>query len=144
MDETRELNLNELDAVSGGTSGNTVLNSGSFQSETGTGLDIRVDWSVVENGVGEKTVEVQVSSLSFRLSCMEMDNGVELTVNGAVYMGKSAGVECTERGKFVSPLAGFSIPDLSGIVEASAVWHFNGSYSGTPLRDIRATGVFIV
>ena len=43
-----ELSLNDLDDVNGGTAGGSVLNSGSFQSNTGTGLNIRVDIFPVE------------------------------------------------------------------------------------------------
>ena len=62
-----ELSLNDLDDVNGGTAGGSVMNSGSFQSNTGTGLNIRVDWSAVRGVMGEKTLEIQVSTLSYSL-----------------------------------------------------------------------------
>ena len=117
--------------MSGGTSINGILTNGSFQSDTGTGLNIRVDWSVVSDNLGTKTLEVQVSSLSYSLSSIELASGVELTVNGAVYIGKSAAVRYDGKALISTPLASFSIPNLSGTVKLTAVWHFNGSYSGT-------------
>ena len=87
---------------------------GSFQSDTGTGLNIRVDWSVVRGVRGEKTLEVQVSTLSYSLYSIEMPSGVELTVNGAVSVGKSAAVNYSGRSQIASPLASFSVPNLSG------------------------------
>ena len=139
-----ELSLNDLDGVSGGVTGGSVLNSGSFQSNTGTGLNIRVDWSVVKGVMGEKTLEVQVSTLSYSLYSIEMPSGVELTVNGAAFIGKSAAVNYSGRSQITSPLASFSVPNLSGTVQLSAVWHFNGSYSGVALSDIRASGTAVV
>ena len=139
-----ELSLNDLDGVSGGASGGSVLSSGSFRSDTGTGLNIRVDWSVVKDVMGEKTLEVQVSSLSYSLSSIEMPSGVDLTVHGAVYHGKSVAVNYSGRSQIASPLASFSIPNLSGTVQRSVVWHFNGSYSGVALGDIRASGTAVV
>ncbi len=139
-----ELSLNDLEGVSGGAAGGSVLNSGSFQSDTGTGLNIRVDWSVVRGVMGEKTLEVQVSTLSYSLYSIEMPSGVELTVNGAVSVGKSAAVNYSGRSQIASPLASFSVPNLSGTVQLSAVWHFNGSYSGVALSDIRASGTAVV
>lgn len=139
-----ELSLNDLDSVSGGATGGSVLSSDSFRSDTGTGLNIRVDWSVVKDVTGEKTLEVQVSSLSYSLSSIEMPSGVEITVNGAVYHGKSAAVNYSGRSQIASPLASFSIPNLSGTVQLSVVWHFNGSYSGVALGDIRASGTAVV
>ena len=139
-----ELSLNDLDGVSGGAAGGSVLNSGAFQSNTGTGLNIRVDWSAVRGVMGEKTLEVQVSTLSYSLYSIEMPSGVELTVNGAVYIGRSAAVNYSGRSQITSPLASFSIPNLSGTVQLSTVWHFNGSYSGVALSDIRASGTSVV
>ena len=140
----KELSLKDLGGVSGGTSGGSLLSSGFFQSNTGTGLNIRADWRVVKGDTGEKTLEVQVSSLSYSLSSIELPNGVELNVNGAVYIGKSAAVCYNGSGQIASPLASFSVPNLSGTVQLSVVWHFNGSYSGVALRDIRASGTVIV
>ena len=139
-----ELSLNDLDSVSGGAAGGSVLNSGAFQSDTGTALNIRVDWSVVRGVMGEKTLEVQVSTLSYSLYSIEMPSGVELTVNGAVYHGKSAAVNYSGRSQIASPLASFSIPNLSDTVQLGVVWHFNGSYSGVTLSDIRASGTAVV
>ena len=124
--------------------GGSVLNSGFFMSDTGTGLNIRADWSVVRGVAGEKTLEVQVSTLSYSLNSIEMPSGVELTVNGAVFIGKSAAVNYSGRSQIASPLASFSVPNLSGTVQLSVVWHFNGSYSGTALSDIRASGTAVV
>ncbi len=139
-----ELSLNDLEGVSGGVTGGSVLNSGSFQSDTGTGLNIRVDWSAVRGVTGEKTLEVLVSTLSYSLNSIEMPGGVELTVNGDVYVGKSAAVNYSGRSQITSPLASFSVPNLSGTVQLGAVWHFKGSYSGVALGDIRASGTAVV
>ena len=73
------MSLNDLNGVGCGTAGSSVLNSGAFQSDTGTGLNIRVDWSVVRGVMGEKTLEVQVSTLSYSLYSIEMPSGVVLS-----------------------------------------------------------------
>ena len=140
MNNDRKLTPDDLDAVSGGTSGGSVVNSGSFKSNTGTALDIIVDWSVVRDSLGENTLEVQVFTQSYSLTSIALENGVELTVNGTMYRGRSAAVNYSGRTLATSLLASFSIPNLSGPLCLSAVWHFNGTYSGTPLTDIRAEG----
>lgn len=139
-----ELSLNDLAAVSGGTSGGNALSSGFFQSNTGTGLNIRVDWSVFSDGAGGKKLEVQVSSVSYSLSSIALPSGVELNVNGSVYVGASAAVSYAGKSQIASPLAGFSIPDVSGSVQLTAVWHFNGTYSGVTLNDIQAAATIVV
>ena len=65
-------------------------------------------------------------------------------MNGSVYVGKSAAVSYGGKALIATPLASFSVPNLSGMVQLAAVWHFNGSYSGKALRDIRAAGTAYV
>ena len=38
-------------------------------------------------------------------------------------------------------LAGFTIPNAVGPAYMTAVWHFNGTYSGVPISSITASGV---
>ena len=40
-------------------------------------------------------------------------------------------------------LANFSIPNVSGALNLTAVWHFNGTYSNTPIGDVRASGTVV-
>ena len=116
--EKKILSENELNQVAGGFGGSTIA-SGSFTSNTGTQLNLLVNWSVQTDGY----LYVDVCATSYSL--YSNGGGVELTANSPV----------TNR------LASFAIPGLSGAVSLSAVWHFNGSYSGTPIGDIRASGV---
>ena len=53
----------------------------------------------------------------------------------------SAPVEYGGSTMIVNRLASFTVPGVSGAVSLSAVWHFNGSYSGVPIGDIRANGI---
>ena len=79
-----ELGVDQLEGVAGGAGGYGTT-QGSFQSNTGTYLDIVVNWSAVDNGAGSKTLNVDVSTLSYKLYTSADYNGVQLTVNGAVY-----------------------------------------------------------
>ena len=139
-----ELNLNDLDGVSGGVSGGTVAAQGSFVSNTGTYLNILVNWASVVDAAGRKTLEVTVYSQSYSLSSIAMETGVELTVNGAIYHGASNAVSYSGRAMANHLLASFSIRDLPGVVNLSAVWHFNGTYSGKALGDIRAEATITI
>ncbi len=141
--EVENLTLEELDEVSGGAGSGTAC-SGSFRSNTGTGLNILVEWNVVAGLLGDKTLEVKVSTWSYSLSNTSLDNGVELHVNGALYLAKSNPIDYRGAEQSANLLASFSIPNLSGTVSLSVVWHFRGSYSGVALNEIRAEGTAIV
>lgn len=136
--EKKILSENELNQVAGG-SGGSVLASGSFASSTGTQLNLLVNWSVQADSYGQKTLYVDVCSTSYSLYCS--GGGVELTANGMLYTAQGPAINYGGRTMVTNRLASFSIPGVSGAVNLNAVWHFNGSYSGVPISDIRANGV---
>ena len=129
---------NELNQVAGGAGG-AVIASGSFTSNTGTQLNVQVNWSAQSGGAGQKTLYVDVCANSYSL----YSNGgaVELTANGLVYAASAAPVNYGGKTPVTNRLASFAIQGVSGAVNLSAVWHFNGTYSGRAIGDIRASGI---
>lgn len=136
--EKKTLSDNELNQVAGGFGGGAIA-SGSFASSTGTQLNLLVNWSVQADAYGQKTLYVDVCSTSYSL--YTVGGGVELTANGMVYVGTAAAVNYGGSTMVTNRLASFAIPGVSGAVSLSAVWHFNGTYSGVAIGDIRASGV---
>ncbi len=61
--------------------------------------------------------------------------------NGMLYTGTATPVNYGGNTMVTNRLASFAIPGVSGAVSLNAVWHFNGSYSGVAIGDIRASGV---
>ena len=143
MDNNLEkLNDNELEQVAGGAAAGGTIASGSFASNTGTQLNLLVSWSVRNDIYGQKTLYVDVCATS--ISLYSGPTGVELTADGVTYAASATPVNYGGSTMVTNVLASFSIPNLSGPVNLSAVWHFNGSYSGVPIGDIRATGTATV
>ncbi len=134
----------ELESVSGGAMGAGTGASGSFTSNTGTQLNLLVSWSVQSDSFGRKTLAVDVYASSYSLYCNPSLSGVELTVNGMSYSSGTPAISYGGRTAVTNKLASFSVPNVSGTVTLSAVWHFNGVYSGTSLGDIRASGTITV
>ena len=139
-----ELDPDSLSAVSGGAAGASESGSGFFQSDSGTGLNIRADWRVTTDAAGGKTLHVEVSSVSYSLYSAALANGVELYVNGAVYLADSSPVSYGGKAQTRNTLATYSIPNLSGLYTVCVVWRFNGSYSNVKLTELRATGTVSV
>lgn len=133
------LSDSELNQVAGGAGVGGVVASGSFSSNTGTQLNLMVTWSVLADAYGQKTLYVDVCSTSYSLYCT--GGGIELTANGMVYASTAPSIEYGGSSMVVNRLASFTIPGVAGAVSLSAVWHFNGSYSGVPIGDIRASGI---
>ena len=138
-----KLSDDDLESVAGGFNGGEVTASGSFSSNTGTALNLIVFWSAVNNG-GQKTLNVTVSSSSYSLYCSDSYGGVELSVNGMTYVSSTPAINYGGNSIVTNTLASFSIPNVSGPVSLNAVWHFNGTYSGVSIGDVRASGTVIV
>ncbi len=129
-----------LEHVAGGFGGN-VVSSGNFSSQTGTSLNLLVSWSVMADSIGEKTLNVTVSATSYSLFTGTISNGVELTVNGMMYVATPNSINYGGNTLATNVLAGFTIPNAVGPASITAVWHFNGTYSGVPMNTITASGV---
>ena len=134
-----KLSDNELNQVAGGAGVGGAIASGSFASLSGTQLNILVNWSVQADVYGQKNLYVDVCATSYSL----YSNGgaVELTANGVLYTATAAPVNYGGRTMVTNRLASFVIPNVSGAVNLSAAWHFNGTYSGVSVGAIRANGV---
>ena len=137
------LSDDDLESVSGGFGSGEVISSGSVASNTGTALNLLVFWSVQNSG-GQKTLNVTVSSSSYSLYCTGSYAGVELIVNGMSYVSATPSIDYGGNSVVTNTLANFSIPNLSGPVSITAVWHFNGTYSNVAIGDIRASGTVMV
>jgi hypothetical protein len=118
--------------------------SGSFRSDTGTGLNIQVDWNVVQGILGDTTLEVRVSTWSYSLTNASLENSVELRVNGALYMADSNPILYLGSTQSANQLASFTVPNVTGQVKLSVIWHFRGSYSGVALKEIHAEGTIFI
>ena len=140
--EKKVISDNELDRVAGGTGTGGVIASGSFSSNSGTQLNIQLNWSVQRDMYGKKVLFVDVFATSYSL--YTNGGGVELSVNGMSYWANSASISYGGNTPVSNRLASFNVANVSGSVNLSAVWHFNGVYSGVSLGDIRAGGVISV
>ena len=140
MKKTVNLNLDDLDGVSGGAGVGSVVSSGSFKSNTGTGLNIEVQWQGISDSMGGKRLELHVFAQSYSLSSIALENAVTANVGGAVYAASSAAVNYSGKAMTSSPLASFSLPNVSGNVPVTVSWCFNGTYSGVTLTEIQASG----
>lgn len=117
--------------------------SGSARSNTGTGLNLVVNWSAAygtESETGTLTVRVSAESYSFFTSALY--DAVELSVNGETYKAASGAVSYDGKDLITSPLAEFTVEVPRGTVSYAVTWHYKGSYSGVDLEDISAAGSF--
>ncbi|MBQ9611173.1 MAG: hypothetical protein IJV14_01115 [Lachnospiraceae bacterium] len=136
-----ELSMEEIDKVAGGMNGGVGTTSGYFMSATGTSLNLIVNWSVQEGAWGQRVLNVAVSTYSYAIGLDAMPGGVELKVNSMLYVANANAIDYRGEERAANLLAVFSVPITPGPQVIFATWHFNGTYSGTALGDVTASGV---
>jgi len=129
-----------LQSVAGGVGDVMVTGSGSFMSNTGTSLNIVVNWYAGVDSYGNHGLMVVVGATSGNLMAGSIANSVELSVNGMMYASTNNAVNYMGGGMTTNTLATFTIPNVYGMVSINAVWHFNGTYGGVPIGSIYASG----
>lgn len=127
-----------------------ITGSGSFRSDTGTGLNLVADWAAASSGNGKVTVTVALSVESYSLQCGPVYNGATVTVNGESRSFSTPTIDYDGADSLASSSLGSAVftvgPNSDGSLSApvTASWAFGGSYSGTELKVITAEGVISV
>lgn len=120
-----------------------ISTEGSFSSDTGTGLNIVVDWSVREAEMGFITVDVILSVDSEGVNVSSIHNGAVLTINGEEFVFTTPTLQnkSGETSKNEICKTHVRLPYSGETMELSidAVWKFNGTYSGRELKKITAS-----
>lgn len=116
--------------------------SGSFRSDTGTGLEIVVDWSLSGSGA-ETRLSLTLSAESYSLQTREIWKGAALTLGGEAFEFDTEAVDFAGPGQGTSVLGTLEAVIDGSILPAQAElsWHFQGSYGGEELEEITASGV---
>ena len=121
------------------------LGSGSFSSETGTGLELIVSWEARDAGNGTAELSMTISARSYSLHTSALPGSITLTVDGVSYNLGSAAVDYDGADLTTSRLAGKTVsvtlgPDGRANPGITADWNYRGSYGGTELDTITAYG----
>ena len=111
--------------------------SGSFSSNTGTGLNIRADWYTLPGG---QTLQVDVYCVSYSIFSSAQWQAVQLSVGGQTHAADSRAISHDGSDQVVSPLASFTVDAPPNGSPISVTWNYKGSYSGKQLDEIVATG----
>lgn len=124
---------------------NRLLNSGSFYSDTGVPMNLKVEWSVSTVSASQAEVTVKVSLDSYSLHLTEVPGAVTINLNGSTASMASPAVDYDGNGKLNTVFGSktFTVGISSGEsinLPLSVTWHFGGKYSNVDLTDIVASG----
>ena len=127
----------------------TNLTSGSFTSDTGTGLNISADWNVQTLNQDQVTVTVSVSVLSYTLHTQANPYSVNIGLDDQYVSLEAPAINYDGGGQVRSALATQSFTvDLPANSSRAMIlqveWQFNGSYGSVDLPVIECGGTINV
>ena len=120
----------------------TYLNSGSFSSDTGTKLNMHIEWTAYDDGNGNAVIAVTGSVSSYSLYLASIYDGATITLGDysttsttrAINQDDSAGLSTNPI--FLTTL---KVP-LGTSGDMTVSWRYGGTYSGISLPTIDASG----
>lgn len=112
---------------------------GSFESNTGVALNVRVDWNVADNGDGSRTLNLSATLLSCTLEAVAYADDLCFKVGNDTFYVTSKGVSVNSASMVETPLGSCSATVDSIGVPVTVSWRFNGSYSGQQIEYVTAT-----
>lgn len=120
----------------------TVIGQGSFSSDTGTSLNMNVEWVAYDDGSGNAVIAVTgtLSSYSLQLATLYDAATIQLGDYSSVCNTRSANIG-DDSARVTSPLfyTKLTVPmGTSG--DMSVSFRYGGTYSGTALPTIDASG----
>jgi len=119
----------------------TYIASGSFGSNTGTAVNLQVDWSSYDDGSGHTIISLTGSLASYSLNVSSRYSGITVTFNGETSNFTTSAISVSESAHTVSRLFSGTITVPQGTSGAMQVsYAFKGSYGGVDLPTIDCSG----
>ena len=114
--------------------------SGSFSSNTGTGLNLRVDWQTYRDAGGSRKLKADVYIVSYSIFTSAQYKSITLKVGGNAWGADCAGISYDGKDQIATKAASFTVDAPASGTQISVEWYYGGSYSGKDLHTITATG----
>ena len=114
--------------------------SGSFSSNTGTGLNLKVDWKTFTGTDGKRKLQADVSIVSYSIFTSSQYRSITLKVGGGAWSADCPGISYDGKDQIVTKAATFTVDAPAPGTAASVEWYYGGSYSGKALDTITASG----
>ncbi len=121
-----------------------VTGSGKFSSNTGSNLEIHLDWAVIGSTANAVTLRVEATITHYEI-WVSARHGGKLTVGNTSQTFSTEAIDHNERKKMTVTLttATVDIPleaDGTATVELAVSWPFIGTYSGIEINNLTCGG----
>jgi|GEM_PF-6172612 len=112
---------------------------GSFSSNTGTNLELVVDYCIERMSPVSRRVQVVITLHHYQLYCGARSSGCYLTIDGNTIKYATDPISFDGPGKNVTVLYTYETSVSNEPFEISASWLFNGIYSNTEIKTLEAS-----
>lgn len=119
-----------------------VIAEGSFSSDTGTSMNMNVNWVAYDDGSGSAVIALTGTVTSYSLQLASLYDSVTLEMAGYSVTCNTRSIYLEDGvGQTTSPLfyTTLTVP-LGTCADMTAVWRYGGSYSGVSLETVTAAG----
>ena len=113
---------------------------GSFRSDTGTGLNLKVDWKIYTTG-GKQKLQADVYIVSYSIFTSYQWKSITLKIGDQAWGADCAGFSYEGKDQIATKAATFTVDAPPSGTAVSVEWYYGGSYSGKELTYITASGV---
>lgn len=113
---------------------------GSFRSDTGTALNLKVDWKTYTTG-GQRKLQADVYIVSYSIFTSYQWKSITLTVGDKAWSADCSGFSYEGKDQISTKAATFTVDAPPAGTPISVEWYYGGSYSGKDLDTITASGV---
>lgn len=123
-----------------------AIKSGSFKTNTGTNLNLLVEWTLTQDEyTGKYTLNANVYLESYSIICGKRTGSSFLTIDGHRFAFNTEplnypGVKEKQKIFFTTASVVYEPDELPETVAIDAIWTFNGSYSGVSIPVLHAQG----
>lgn len=114
---------------------------GSFRSDTGTALNLKVDWKTYKAADGTRKLQADVYIVSYSIFTSYQWKSITLTVGDKAWSADCSGFSYEGKDQISTKAATFTVDAPPAGTPISVEWYYGGSYSGKDLDTITASGV---
>lgn len=113
-----------------------------LRSDSGTQLNMILEYDVAKNGDGSYTVDatLKLESYSLRVTARDNSNYIKIGDENFYYSTEEINYSGTEKTTFTVATHKFTVNADGGELPVYAVWYFNGTYNNKPLSAIIIDG----
>lgn len=117
----------------------SVSNSGGFTSNTGSGIELKVEWKTFNDDDGDLKVRLNISLSCYSIYVGSRYSGLEIDLGGSTKYLDTDAISYTGSGTTI--LIGSCVMDMpDSSVDAEVTWAYKGTYNGEQIDYITADG----